>query len=162
MAIAVPQPGNDVSAELFGKPVADAVNALQLGTARMGGTWRRAANQAIPTAVGTTISWDTEDDDTNAFAVVPFTTLTIPAGCGGVYAVNGVAWTGSGSSGVVRLVASTYPNPFSAPTNPFDAWASVGFVGLLPAGSTISFAVQQGGGTTIQTTGKLSLYRIAA
>lgn len=52
---------------------------------------RRAANQSINTATQTAISWDTEDQDPNGFIAVTATTVTIPTGLDGLYAISFVA-----------------------------------------------------------------------
>jgi len=49
---------------------------------------RRAANQSINNVTDTAISWDTEDLDTDGFIVSPSTTVTIPAGLDGRYAIT--------------------------------------------------------------------------
>src|SRR6266540_3251002 len=49
---------------------------------------RRAANQSINNTTDTAISWDTEDLDTDGFITTPSTTITIPAGLDGRYAIT--------------------------------------------------------------------------
>lgn len=46
------------------------------------------AVQSIPNATVTAISWDTELEDSDGFIAVTGTTVTIPAGLGGMYAVT--------------------------------------------------------------------------
>jgi len=49
---------------------------------------RRVANQSINNITETAISWDTEDQDTDGFITVTATTITIPTGLGGLYAIT--------------------------------------------------------------------------
>jgi hypothetical protein len=44
--------------------------------------------QSIPDNTATSISWDTEDQDTDGFIAVTGTTITIPSGLGGLYAIT--------------------------------------------------------------------------
>jgi hypothetical protein len=55
---------------------------------RVGCRLRRAANQSINSATTTSISWDTEDEDTDGFIAVTASTVTIPTGLGGLYAIT--------------------------------------------------------------------------
>jgi hypothetical protein len=55
---------------------------------RTGCRLRRAAAQSIPDSSATSISWDTEDQDTDGFIAVTATTITIPSGLGGLYAIT--------------------------------------------------------------------------
>lgn len=57
---------------------------------RFGCRLRRAATQAIGSGSPAAISWDTEDEDTDGYIAVTATTITIPAGLGGLYDVT--AW----------------------------------------------------------------------
>ena len=49
---------------------------------------RRAANQSINNITPTSISWDQEDLDTDGFITSPSTTITIPAGLDGRFAIT--------------------------------------------------------------------------
>lgn len=63
---------------------------------RIGATLRREATQAISGATVTAISWDTEDQDTDAFATG--STFTVPGGLGGLYMGYGfLQWTALGT-----------------------------------------------------------------
>jgi hypothetical protein len=55
---------------------------------RMGCTLRRVANQTLADITTTAVNWDTEDVDTNGMIAAPGTTLTIPTGGGGIWAVS--------------------------------------------------------------------------
>src|SRR6266540_549169 len=49
---------------------------------------RRVAVQSINNITSTSISWDTEDQDTDGFIAVTSATITIPTGLGGLYAIQ--------------------------------------------------------------------------
>lgn len=57
-------------------------------TAAIGVRLRRAANQSIPNNSPTVVSFDTEDEDTSGYFPGTGTTITIPAGKAGIYAVS--------------------------------------------------------------------------
>jgi hypothetical protein len=67
---------------------------------RRGVRVRRAAVQSIASGSPTAISWDTEDEDLGGFITVTSTTVTIPTGLGGIYAITfravGTTLTGRG------------------------------------------------------------------
>jgi hypothetical protein len=52
---------------------------------RIGCRIRRVANQPINSAASTPVNFDTQDEDTDGFFAPTSTTVTIPAGLGGVY-----------------------------------------------------------------------------
>lgn len=158
MAITVPKDGDIISAGVFGIPVANAVNQLQT---RMGGLWTSAA-QSIPNGSATPISWNAETEDSNAFAVPPFNTVTIPPNCGGLYAVSVNAYTGSGSAGLVYLAGTAFGTiPPSGFTNPMNAWATVSIVMPIAAGLNIVAYVWQSSGAAVSAgNGRFSIYRI--
>lgn len=128
---------------------------------------RRVAPQAIVTATLTSISWDQEDDDPNGFIAVTSTTITIPTGLGGLYAitcnaVSAVALTGrtllrlvptsgvAGLPGTLRVVIpTTEVEGFVAPTIP------------LLAGDTFAVQVFHSNGVNVNWTAWLSCYRVA-
>ncbi|HVQ96141.1 MAG TPA: hypothetical protein VMU51_34290 [Mycobacteriales bacterium] len=58
---------------------------VRLPGMRTGCRLRRVAAQSIPSGAVTAIAWDTEDEDTDAFIAVTASTITIPAGLGGLY-----------------------------------------------------------------------------
>jgi len=60
---------------------------------------RRAANQSINNTTDTAISWDTEDLDTDGFITTPSTTITIPAGLDGRYAITVYAQSATALAG---------------------------------------------------------------
>jgi len=76
-----------------GKLAASALDAAvllgyNLASTRVGCRLRRVANQSITNITGTSITWDTEDEDTDGFIAVPSTTITIPTGKDGTYTIT--------------------------------------------------------------------------
>lgn len=69
----------------LGEDLALAIEATVAGGARMGCTLRRVASQTLPDATNTTVSWDTEDEDTHNLWSSG-TTVTIPAS--GLWAIT--------------------------------------------------------------------------
>ncbi len=65
---------------------------------RIGCHLRRVANQSIGAFTNASISWDTEDEDTDGFIAVTSTTVTIPTGFGGLYNLTIVTKPQSGTS----------------------------------------------------------------
>lgn len=62
-------------------------------TGRTGWAGRRVANQSIATTTITSISWDTEDFDSDGFLTPTNATLTIPTGLAGIYMLTAsVEW----------------------------------------------------------------------
>lgn len=154
MAITVPQPGQQVSAELFGIPVANQLNAM----VRVGGTWRRNAAQSIPAAVWTNITWDTEVNDTNAFFAPPGTTITIPAGQSGIYVC--AMTLAVGLTAAARLTITGVTDPFTAPGDPITGYANVVYTGPLAAGNTIIASMFQNTGVAVNAYGRVELWKV--
>jgi hypothetical protein len=76
----------------------DALEADPLRT-RHGCRLSRAAAQTVSAGVTATVSWDTEREDTDGYIAVTGTTITIPTGLPGIYAItadiNPAAGTGN-------------------------------------------------------------------
>lgn len=72
--------------------LADQTKRLPYGSVderpRVGCRLRRAVAQVSGTGTINPMSWDTEDEDTHGFIVVPSTTITIPAGQSGLYDIG--------------------------------------------------------------------------
>jgi hypothetical protein len=134
---------------------------------RVGCRVRRAANQSIATSTATAMSWDTEDEDTDGFIAVTSTTVTIPTGLGGIYAITadliGTGITGSGAA--VLFVPTTTVTGF--PTDlitPLDTTRDRGALGItVPLLAGDSFVVQafHATGAAVNFTGWLSCYRVS-
>lgn len=128
--------------------------------ARHGGRWRRVANQSLTTATLTAISWDTEDADTDAFAAVSFSTLTIPTGLGGNYSITAALAGLGGTAPTIRVVAGgfTFDNPGSL----FSGAASITVVVPVAAAATIVVSGYQNSGGSLNVTGSLFVVRLGA
>lgn len=129
MAFTRPVVDTEISVSTFGQPVYD-------GMIRMGGAWRRAS-QAAGANVWTTVSFDVEIFDTNNFLAVPGTTLTVPAGCGGVYGIYAAVYIGA--SGVMQILPSSVtPESITAQPDTVTGYAHVALTTALPDGATVS------------------------
>lgn len=81
---------------------------------RTGGVWSIAsgAQQSIANSTTTSLSWTVEAADSDSFLTIPGTTLTVPAGLGGMYMVSAsVRWAtdptgGAVSGGAVNTVGT--------------------------------------------------------
>lgn len=135
--------------------------------ARIGCRVRRVAAQSITTASATAMSWDTEDEDTHGFIAVTSTTVTIPSGYGGLYAItahlNCSGITGSGAAIILVPTSSIAGTPTDFLT-PLDATRDRGTLGVtVPLLAGDSFVVQafHGTGASVNFTGWLDCYRVS-
>jgi len=89
-------------------------------TGRTGCTVSRAANQTLPFQTLTNISFDTESVDTDGFITVPSTSITIPAGLGGLYMIAG--WVQGqnslGTSGATTIYTTGSANQIATASAP--------------------------------------------
>lgn len=115
MAIVVPQPGNDVSAETFGVPVANAVNSL--------GAYKFDLIPAITVAAG-------------AKTTIYTKTITVPAS---VLGLMGIVVVGYNSTGVGDLVDPSNKVLAAMPNSGAGCVTSFNYVAKV--GSTVTFAV---------------------
>lgn len=135
---------------------------------------RRAATQNIGSAsTPTSISWDTEDQDTDGFLAAPSATLTIPTGCDGRYSVDGLliwaAEPGTTSSnfftwkitrgGVALYFAGSIDNPNTRNVSGSYYVACPGPSLDLAAGDTVELEVAQSSGAGINVTAYGWLFR---
>lgn len=132
---------------------------------RTGTVLRRAATQSITTATDTQISFDTEDTDTDGFIAVTATTITIPSGLDGIYAITGaVAWASSpGANSNVRIelggTTGDYRTCVGTSTVAFQNQQVAATVGL-SATNTISLRCYQSTGASINVTARLEVWRL--
>lgn len=154
MAITVPQPGQQVSAELFGIPVANQLNAM----GRCGGTWRRNAAHVVPAGSWQTITWDTEVNDTHSLLAPPATTVTIPAGQAGLYIV--VLVYAVGLTAAMRMQITGVTEVISAPGDPITGYGNATFIGPLAVGNTIVCSVFQNTGINVNAYGRLDVWKV--
>lgn len=121
---------------------------------------QRSAAQSMAAAALTTVTWDAEISDSDAFITTPSTTITIPAGLGGLYTLSAVAYMASapGANSYLRVTAAGAAFDFDfAGTNANTAAA---LTLALAAGATITAAVYNGSGAAINMIGYLWLHRI--
>lgn len=138
---------------------------------------RASASSAITSGTTHTITWDTEDADTDGFIAVSATTVTIPANLGGLYSVTtGIIWSGNptGGTGVgvwTALKFSIGGTNYAVADHNYSNGSNVSTGGVyltgvsatlyLAAADTISVEVQNGAGTNRTVTGFLHVHRVA-
>lgn len=154
MAISVPQPGQQVSAELFGIPVANQLNSM----VRVGGTWRRVAAQSISPGGWVNITWDTEVNDTHGFMSVPGVIATIPAGQAGVYVV--MLNLAIGLQAAARLQIGGVAEQLTNAGDPIAGYSTVTYVGPLAAGTNINASTFQNTGVAANSYGRLEIWKL--
>ena len=139
-------------------------NPYNVSQPRVGVRLRRVATQNVNSNTLTSVSWDTEDEDTNGFITVPNTLITIPAGLGGVYSVtvsfnynldivsrHYVEFAGSGG------IASRLNGGITANENSIGG----GITALFLAGQTCGINLLQSGVGSRTVTGTLQMFRIS-
>lgn len=140
------------------------------GASRMGWHLRRAAVQSINADSSTDISWDTEDQDTPGNFTPPGTTLTIPSGGDGLWAVTFVLVAGATMSSMGFLMTTITAGGIIFTNTDFDdvsnpivgSWTlSVPNIPLV-ATNTIVAAVRHTAFAATNFTGRLLAYRVGA
>lgn len=126
---------------------------------RTGCTVSRIANQAISASTTTAISWDTENADTDGFIAVTSSTVTIPAGLGGLYSMTArVVWASAPTSGAAAFTFGGIVH--SMPTaNQIGNTSAYNLTLPLSAADTIQFSVRHEGGAPINATAAMWVYR---
>ncbi len=137
-------------------------SAWKILAGRCGGRWERVATQSVTGSALTTISWDTETDDTDGFLAVPGSDITIPAGLAGFYVVTAQVvgstnWTASGS--ILRINAASVNYDFAAPTGNTRIGATA--MAFLGVGQIIQ-AVVYNADATKTVTGRIQVIYVAA
>ena len=139
---------------------------------RTGCTIRRSANQSIATDTRTNFSFDAEDADTDGFFSPTSTTVTIPAGLGGLYAIgfsaSSATTLGTTAMAYISCAGSAtqiVTTGAGANDNGFPVVSSRYYIGcsaILPlaAADTIVAGYYQNNGTSINFTARLTVYRI--
>jgi hypothetical protein len=133
---------------------------------RMGCTLRRVANQTLPDLATTTISWDTEDSDPFGMIAVPATTITIPTGGGGIWAITlQVVQAAAATGRSFAEITTTIPpwNSGGALRFPYPAGeAFISGSAVFPAAAGNTFTVDVNSDTAAGTTmiASLTAYRI--
>lgn len=163
--------------ELHGN-VNDAVRAIEteLGTNPKGGSASvKARLDAMPIRAGCTLTatsgvlaaagstgvvWLTEVVDTNGYISAPHTTVTIPAGLGGIYGVH--VHVETDSSGILG-VSLTCENviQFADADSADGVGANLSYIGPLAATDVVQVSVNNPGSEANIVSAVLSVYRIS-
>jgi hypothetical protein len=130
---------------------------------RTGCSISRAANQSIGTGAGTAISFDTQTTDTDDFFAPTSTTVTIPSGLGGLYAVFfSVAWGASpGTTPQIGLGGTFGSRYMHSPPSGISNAATISTVRQYAAGDTIQGLVYQNSGGNVNATAVMQVWRLA-
>lgn len=143
---------------------------------RTGCTVRKTGNTSVGNVSNATITWTTEDVDTDGFIAVSSSTITIPANLGGLYSVacsvnfdtGGVATT-IGVSILASISGTNYGysgSVLAANNTPAGTGTNIKTSGVaialpLSAGDTLTFsAIQSSGGSQNLTSAIAHVYRI--
>lgn len=150
--------------------LADHRHGRETDTTTRKGVTLEAASFSVPNGGVTTISWTTETVDAGGYIAVASSTITIPAGLGGVYAlsVRGV-WAGVFTEARnIFIVADgvTHPIALATPLSGLGGayiqnWSAT-LVLPLDAADTVSIGIGHGNAGAQSTTAHLELYRVAA
>lgn len=127
---------------------------------RVGVTLRRAASQSIPDAAEASITWDTEDFDSHGFIAVPSTTITVPAGLGGVYVMTAIGQLPAEPTvsqySYITAAGQVYLNSAAAVRRFYFITA----VANLNAGNGVTFTVFQDHTGAQNFTGRFEMFRL--
>lgn len=130
---------------------------------RTGVRLRRVAVQNIGSGASANLSWDTEDFDSDGFIAVPSTTITIPAGLGGLYSLTARSAASAGLSGGGTLQVTAGGRTYDGYITNNNAGGLCTFSGVpLAAGDTITVLQYNGHSGALNFTGTLDLFRDAA
>lgn len=133
-------------------------NLSELGV-RRGVQLTRAAALSIPNNALTNVTWTAETVDSDAFIATPSTTITIPTGLNGIYAITfQITWAtaqGTGSYMSITTGGVTFRSDHGN-----DSQVGESIVVALVATDTIVCALYQNSGGAINATGNFSAYRI--
>ena len=121
---------------------------------------RRVAAQSIPNITLTAISFDTEDEDSSAFFAPTGTTITIPAGEAGIYAISASILGTLGSTGRCfgNLIAAT--RNWRASYSDGEDLVSLGITIRLAVADTIVWQVFQTTGGSQNVTARLEMWKL--
>lgn len=168
MAITVPIVGQEISASTFGIPVANEVNRLtplvdaaKANDILVGGIWRRVAALSVPNGTYVTVTYDAEDLDTHGFMPANGNSVTIPAGCAGIY---GISFTGSvGATGALHLIPNDGVTIESGTPDAASGWCTVTVIRRMQVGESFytRFWQNSGAATNASNCAKLSVFRVA-
>lgn len=124
---------------------------------------RRVAGQSIGAGATAALSFDTEDVDTDGFIAVTSSTVTIPAGFDGLYALTGTAAdTTSGVAVAARITAGgrKYGNASDQVITGAVESLAVSAVVPLVGGQTVTLSVTNPSGGAVSYGGTLDVIRL--
>jgi hypothetical protein len=128
----------------------------------MGFSLTRVAPFALPDAAFTSMSWDTElEDTTNTFTpdAVTATTINIPAD--GVWAITSAVQVAVAATGI-NMISLSVSGITVLPRTPFaDVIATLGITLTLAAGTPIQIQVYRDGAAATTMTGFFQMWRTA-
>lgn len=132
---------------------------------RVGCTATRASNLSMGGSALTAVTWTAETVDTDGFITPTSSTVTVPTGLGGIYAVT---FTAAFASSITGCYARILRNGGSTSVDRWQtATATMGDISHtvvipLAAGDTISVGVWNGGSAVNMTGGSLNVYRVGS
>jgi hypothetical protein len=129
---------------------------------RTGGTWTRSAVQSIPNNTLTNISFDAETSDSDGFCTPTSTTITIPAGLGGLYIVTATVSYATATLSANYIQINVTGGTRLLPSNG-NATAVQSTTAILPlvAGNTIVLQTLHNNGGAQNANARIDLYRMA-
>ena len=131
-----------------------------LGTARMGCALRRVATQTFNDSTVTTVSWDTQDEDTDGLWSSG-STVTIPAD--GIWAISYTLWGGGTATGrgLASIIISGITLPHRSAFQAGEQYCTVTAVKRLSASTTFTCEAyaDMAGNSTL--TASLDCYRMS-
>jgi hypothetical protein len=129
---------------------------------RTGGRWRRVANQSMPNTFTTSLSPDTEDQDSDNFGATGNTVITIPAGMDGVYLVMCHMVSGTTVSNSTRLSFKYNGNQINEDTSvsPNASALQMSMTRQLAAADTLEFQFTNNTGGAVNVTGTIEVWRV--
>ncbi len=134
------------------------LDVLEPINTRMGCSLRRVAAQNLPDSTFTDVSWDTEDADTNGLFPGAGSTITIPAGGGGLWAITTTVSTVASPTGLafIQIGGLAYRTLFA------DNFCGISVTVPLNAGATFAVSVYMDSAAGTTMTGAVHAYRVAA
>lgn len=130
---------------------------------RMGCSLRRVAAQALPDAALTVVSWDTEDADTDGLYPGSGTTITIPAGGGGIWSVFAQITVAANPPAGLGFVSIQLPGGNTHGIAPIVSNLGAPSVTVpLSAGALITVSAFADGAAATTMTGEIFAYRVSA
>lgn len=169
-------PGNSAPGDTANAGTASSVarsdhrHGREADTNTRAGTTLQASSFSVPNATTTNISWTTETADTDGYISVPSSTITIPTGKGGIYAITVKGtWTNVFTDNKTLFITAAgvlYPVPLPVAlsfTGGSTAQNWTGSITLpLSATDTVSVAIGHENAAPQSTTATLYLYRVSA